>query len=111
MYYDSDFEFLKSFSSACFISSKVLACPVGVMICKFIYHTSAQPLIVVANYTIFMASSCMFLASQTISHTNKYCSGSSHPTPLNLGSLRVLSTPAILTCVVPPLGDAGGLGF
>jgi hypothetical protein len=111
MYCNSEFGFLNSFNSAFFISTKVMYYHVCIMLCNFIYHTSAQPLNVVSNYTIVTASSCMFLAAQTISHTNKCCYGSSDPTPLNSRILRVLYTPTILACVVPPLSDASGLGF
>ena len=111
MYCDSQFGFLNSFSSTFFIFSKVLACPVGIILCNFIYHTSAQPLNVVANCTIFTASSCMFLVAQSASQMKTCCYGSSDPTPLNSGILRVWSTPTMLSCVFAPLGDAAGLWF
>jgi hypothetical protein len=107
MYFDSDFVFLNSFNNACLISAKVLACPVGVVLCSFIYQTNAWPLKVVSNCTIFTASSWTFFATKIVSHTNKCYHGSFDPTPWNLGSLSVFSNPVMLFCVVPLLSDVG----
>jgi len=107
MYCNSNFGFLNSFNNSCVIYAKVLAWPIGVVLCSFMYHTSAQPLKVVSNYIIFTTSSWTFFAAQIVSHTNRCCSGSFDPTPWNSGSLNVWPNPAILFCVVPPLGDVG----
>jgi len=111
MYCDSEFGFLNSFNSALLIYAKVVSCLVGIIPCNFIYYTTTRPLIVVANCAIFTASPCMFLATQIVSQTNECWSGSFDLTPLNSGSLRLLSIPAMLVCVVPHLGDVGRLWF
>jgi hypothetical protein len=58
---------LNSFSRTFFISSNIIACPVGIIIYNFIYHTSPRSLNVVDNCIIFTTSSCMFLVAQTVS--------------------------------------------
>jgi len=95
MYYDSDFGFLNSCNNASVISFNVLVYQ------SFMYQTSACPLKVVSNCTIFAPSSWTFFAVHMVSHTNICCYGSSHPIPLNSRNLSVLSTPAILLCVGP----------
>jgi hypothetical protein len=50
MYCDSEFGFLNSFNIYCLISANVLACPIGMVLCIFIYHNSARPLNVVSNW-------------------------------------------------------------
>jgi hypothetical protein len=86
-----------------------MACPVGLILYKFIYNTNAQPINFVANSAIFTTSYCMFLEAQIVSKTNKCCYQSSDPTHLNFKSLSVLSIPTMLVCVFPPLSDVGRL--
>jgi hypothetical protein len=106
MYRDSTFGLLNSFKNAFLISTKVLTYIVGMVLYKFIYHTSRQLLEVVANCAIFTTSSAMFFVAQIVLQTNKCCSVSFDPIPWNSGNLRVLSTLTMFFDVVPPLGDA-----
>jgi hypothetical protein len=69
------------------------------------YQTIMHPLKVISNYMIFAKSSCNFFIVQMVSHTNRCCSGSSDPIPLNYGNLSALYTPAMLLGVGTLLGD------
>ena len=51
------------------------------------YQLSAQSLRVVLNWSLLTASSLTYLILHTSSHKNQCWSGSSNPSPLNIGSL------------------------
>jgi hypothetical protein len=71
------------------------------------YQTTTRPLKVFSNCMIFELSSWTFFVFQMVSHKKICCYGSSNPIPFNSGNLSVLSTPLMLLCVGPLLGDIG----
>jgi hypothetical protein len=71
------------------------------------YHTNACSLKIVSNYMIFSLSYWTLFVVQMVSHMDRRCFGSFNPIPLISSNLSVLSTPTMLLCVGPPLGDTG----